>query len=103
MTMKVTDKVAWSEGVLLRPQHFQQFDRYHESLVAARLDAIDALNWGALHVELDERALQQGMVALNAFEGIMPDGTPVLLDAHGAQTAPKQRPLEPHLPPAQQG
>jgi type VI secretion system protein ImpJ len=103
MTMKVIDKVAWSEGVLLRPQHFQQLDRYHESLVAARLDAIDVLNWGALHVELDERALQQGVVALSAFEGIMPDGTPVLLDAHGAQTAPKQRPLEAHLPPAQQG
>jgi type VI secretion system protein ImpJ len=101
MTMKVIDKVAWSEGVLLRPQHFQQLDRYHESLVAARLDAIDALNWGALHIELDERALQQGVVALSAFEGIMPDGTPVLVDAHGGQAAPKPRPLEPHLLPAQ--
>jgi type VI secretion system protein ImpJ len=103
MTMKVADKVAWSEGVLLRPQHFQQADRYHESLVAARLDALDALNWGALHIELDERALQQGAISLTAFEGIMPDGTPVLLDAQSAQTAPKQRPLEPHFPPAQAG
>jgi type VI secretion system protein ImpJ len=103
MTMKVVDKVAWSEGVLLRPQHFQQLDRYHESLVAARLDAIDALNWGALHIELDQRALQQGLVTLSAFEGIMPDGTPVLLDAESAQAAPKPRPLEPHFPPAQTG
>jgi type VI secretion system protein ImpJ len=103
MTMKVIDKVAWSEGVMLRPQHFQQLDRYHESLVAARLDAMDALNWGALHVALDEHALQQGVVALTAFEGIMPDGTPVLLSAQSTQGAPKQRPLEPHLPPAQAG
>jgi type VI secretion system protein ImpJ len=103
MTMKVADKVAWSEGVLLRPQHFQQLDRYHEALVAARLDAIDALNWGALHIELDERALQQGLITLSAFEGIMPDGTPVLLNAQSAQAAPKPRPLEPHLPPAQTG
>jgi type VI secretion system protein ImpJ len=101
MTMKVTDKVAWSEGVLLRPQHFQQLDRYHESLLAARLDALDALSWGALNIELDERALQQGMLALTAFEGIMPDGTPVLLDAQSGQAVPKPRPLEPHLPPAQ--
>jgi type VI secretion system protein ImpJ len=101
MTMKVTDKVAWSEGVLLRPQHFQQLDRYHEALVAARLDAIDAYSWGALQIELDERALQQGVVALSAFEGIMPDGTPVLLDVTSGQTAPKQRAIEPHFPPAQ--
>lgn len=101
MTMKITDKVAWSEGVLLRPQHFQQLDRYHETLLAARLDAFDALNWGALHIELDERALQRGVIALSAFEGIMPDGTPILLDAQSAQAAPKQRPLEPHFPPAQ--
>jgi type VI secretion system protein ImpJ len=103
MAMKVVDKVAWSEGVLLRPQHFQQLDRYHESLVAARLDAIDALNWGALHIELDERALQQGLINLSVFEGILPDGTPVLLDAQSAQAAPKPRPLEPHFPPAQTG
>lgn len=101
MTMKVTDKVAWSEGVLLRPQHFQQADRYHELLVAARLDAIDALSWGALHIELDERALQQGVVSLTGFEGIMPDGTPVLLDNQSAQAAPKRRPLDTHFPPAQ--
>ncbi|HTV24723.1 MAG TPA: type VI secretion system baseplate subunit TssK [Polyangiaceae bacterium] len=103
MTMKLADKVAWSEGVLLRPQHFQQADRYHEAMMAARLDAIDALNWGALHIELDERALQQGVLALSVFEGVMPDGTPVLLDAQSGQAAPKQRPLEPHFPPAQAG
>jgi len=97
----MSDKVAWSEGVLLLPQHFQQLDRYHESLLAARLDALDKLNWGTLHVELDERALQQGIVALTEFEGIMPDGTPVVLNSQGAQFGPKQRPLFDHLPPAQ--
>ncbi|MET0389178.1 MAG: type VI secretion system baseplate subunit TssK [Polyangiales bacterium] len=102
MTLTVTDKVAWAEGVLLRPQHFQQLDRYHESLLSARLDALDVLNWGAISVEIDERALQSGSVALTAFEGIMPDGTPVVLDAGQADAAaPKQRPLGEHFPPAQ--
>jgi type VI secretion system protein ImpJ len=100
MSITVADKVAWAEGVLLLPQHFQQLDRYHESLLAARLEAIDTLNWGALHIELDERALTQGVVALTAFEGIMPDGTPISLSA---QLAPKQRPLLEHFPPAQKG
>lgn len=98
--MMISDKVAWSEGVLLRPQHFQQLDRYHESLLAARLDAIETLNWGALQVDLDERALLQGLVALTAFEGIMPDGTPVLLSGPDAPAMPKPRPLAEHFPPA---
>lgn len=101
MSMTVSDKVAWSEGVLLLPQHFQQLDRYHESLLAARLDALEALNWGALRVELDERALQQAQISLTAFEGIMPDGTPVVLNAHSAHVAPKPRPVLEHFPPAQ--
>jgi type VI secretion system protein ImpJ len=101
MSMTISDKVAWSEGVLLLPQHFQQLDRYHESLLAARLDAIDSLNWGALHVELDERALQQNQVSLTAFEGIMPDGTPVVVRSLAGQQPPKQRPLLEHFQPAQ--
>jgi type VI secretion system protein ImpJ len=99
--MIVTDKVAWSEGVLLLPQHFQQLDRYHEALLAARLDAIDALNWGALRIELDARALQQGSVALTEFEGVMPDGTPVALNASAEHAGPKPRPFADHFPPAQ--
>ncbi|MEY4580115.1 MAG: hypothetical protein RL701_4818 [Pseudomonadota bacterium] len=101
MSMMVSDKVAWSEGVLLLPQHFQQLDRYHESLLAARLDALDALNWGVLKVELDVRALQQAVVSLSSFEGIMPDGTPVALTAHNSELGPKPRPILDHFPPAQ--
>ncbi|MDB4985297.1 MAG: hypothetical protein JWN04_475 [Myxococcaceae bacterium] len=100
MSIRVSDKVAWSEGVLLLPQHFQQLDRYHESLLAARLDAISPLNWGVLDVALDARALQQGIAALLHFEGILPDGTPLLLGGQAARL-PKQRPIQGHFPSAQ--
>lgn len=100
MSIRVSDKVAWSEGVLLLPQHFQQLDRYHESLLAARLDAINPLNWGVLDVALDARALQQGVAALLHFEGVLPDGTPLLLGAQAGRL-PKQRPIQPHFPSAQ--
>ncbi len=29
-------KVIWQEGMLLRPQHFQQSDRYHDDQLKAR-------------------------------------------------------------------
>ena len=31
--MSVYNKVVWSEGLFLRPQHFQQQDRYFERYV----------------------------------------------------------------------
>jgi type VI secretion system protein ImpJ len=100
MTSRVSDKVAWSEGVLLQPQHFQQLDRYHESLLTTRLDAIHPLSWGVLSIVLDARALQQGSVALVSFEGVLPDGTPLAL---GGQTGrvPNQRPVQGHFPASQ--
>jgi type VI secretion system protein ImpJ len=101
MAMQVTDKVAWAEGVLLLPQHFQQLDRYHETLVGARLHALDPASWGALRVELDARALQQGVVALVCFEGILPDGTPLTLEAKSGSRLPKSRPIASHFPAAQ--
>jgi type VI secretion system protein ImpJ len=100
MSTPYPDKVAWSEGVLLQPQHFQQLDRYHESLLAFRLDAIERNNWGALKVELDLRALQQGSIALLGFEGIMPDGTPVIIGSERGVPGPKQRPLQDLFPPS---
>lgn len=102
MSLKVSDKVAWTEGMLMLPQHLQQIDRYHESLVAARMEAIDPLSWGALRVEVDVRALQQGIVALTAFEGVLPDGSPLSLNAQGGQRLPVPRAIQGHFPPSQE-
>lgn len=34
--MSWNNRVVWSEGMFLRPQHFQQHDRYLETLVDGR-------------------------------------------------------------------
>ena len=39
-------KVVWSEGMFLRPQHFQQQERYLEALVRRRTVAVLELGWG---------------------------------------------------------
>ena len=38
--MEYAQKVLWSEGMFLTPHHFQQADRYTESLISRRLSAI---------------------------------------------------------------
>ncbi len=100
MTIKLADKVAWTEGLLMTPQHLQQLDRYHEHLLASRVAAVDPLAWGALRVEIDPRGLLDGVVSLVAFEGVLPDGTPLVLSAN-VQRCPAPRLVQGHFPPSQ--
>ena len=37
--MTISNKVVWSEGLFLRPQHFQQQDRYFEHYIDSRCNA----------------------------------------------------------------
>jgi len=79
-------KVVWSEGLFLRPQHFQQQDRHTEWLVETRARSLGDAFWGFMQLELDQAALLCGKVALNAGRGILPDGTP--FDFPSAHAAP---------------
>lgn len=70
-------KVVWSEGMLLQPQHLQQHDRYLATQLEARVGALRPYGWGVSRLEIDEQALALGKLALVAFGGVLPDGTPV--------------------------
>ncbi len=68
-------KVIWSEGMFLRPQHFQQHDRY---LADQRYKTVRFLNsyaWGIKKLAIDEQHLGLGKIVINHCEGVMPDGT----------------------------
>jgi len=69
-------KVVWSEGLFLRPQHFQQQDRHAEWRLEAHRRQFQPNGWGFSSFELDEGALSIGKVALRAASGVLPDGTP---------------------------
>lgn len=68
------NKVLWTEGMFLQPQHFQQHDRYLAAQAQARLGALLGHGWGFLQVNLDSSALALGKIALNGASGVMPDG-----------------------------
>ncbi len=69
-------KVVWSEGLFLRPQHFQQHERYLESYIRSRIGGLSAYDYGFTSLELDSELLGLGKVAIVSAAGIMPDGTP---------------------------
>lgn len=74
--MSWNNKVIWSEGMFLQPQHFQQHDRYLERLLENRTAPLLGYSWGFSHLELNLSSLMLGKIQLTAARGIFPDGTP---------------------------
>jgi len=74
--MSYRSKVVWSEGLFLRPQHFQQHDRYLERFLHLRSAALRAHSWGFSELRLDRDLLRLGKVAISSAQGVFPDGTP---------------------------
>jgi type VI secretion system protein ImpJ len=74
--MSVYNKVVWSEGLFLRPQHFQQQDRYVERYVETRCQALIAHSWGLTVIEVEPDLLSIGKFGLRRASAVFPDGTP---------------------------
>lgn len=86
--MHWNNKVVWSEGMFLRPQHFQQHERYMEHLVRDRADGLRAYDYGFKSLELDRELLALGQVAIVRAEGLLPDGTPFRIPEDAAPPPP---------------
>lgn len=74
--MTINNRVVWSEGLFLRPQHFQQQERYLERHVEIRATALRAHGWGFSEIEFERDLLGTGKLALRRARGVFPDGTP---------------------------
>lgn len=70
------NKVAWSEGLFLRPQLFQQQERYLEHLAHKRAATLGPFFWGFSHYAIDAESLSLGKVVLASAAGVFSDGTP---------------------------
>lgn len=77
--MSDASRVVWSEGLLLRTQHFQQQDRHTDALVRGAMQASEHQNFGFRALKLDAGAVQAGQVGIESATGIFPDGTPFTL------------------------
>lgn len=84
-------KPLWIDGLFLEPHHLQRQDLYHERLLARRLGALSANDWGVLDLEIDARALQTGELRVARLEAILPDGTPLAVDEAAGDVLPPRR------------
>lgn len=80
--------VAWSDGMLIEVQHFQQQERYLSHQQDLRLAQLSPHGWGFSVLELDDDGLGMGRFGLRQARGIFQDGTPFALPTHDTLPAP---------------
>ena len=81
------NKVVWTEGMFLQPQHFQQHDRHVDYQLRQRLIACMGHAWGFVSISIDDAALALGKLSLNAAQGVLPDGTAFAIPGNDAAPA----------------
>jgi type VI secretion system protein ImpJ len=78
------NKVVWTEGMFLQPQHFQQHDRHVDHQLRQRFGASLGYGWGFTSLALDDAALALGKLSLNSAQGVLPDGTVFMVPSSDA-------------------
>src|SRR5207344_3108849 len=96
--MKPPQRVVWSEGMLVSPQHLQQQDLYHERLLDERIAVLAPYRWGVVAAEIDAGALGTDQLRVTKFVGILPDGLYLGFEG-GDPECPPARPIGAHFPP----
>jgi type VI secretion system protein ImpJ len=74
--------------MFLRPQHFQQQDRYLERLIDGRFLGMRPYDRGFYACRIDANLLKIGKLALSECRGVFPDGTPFDLPDDGELPLP---------------
>jgi type VI secretion system protein ImpJ len=73
--MSSRNRVIWAEGLFIKPQHFQQQQRYFEYVTDERLTSVNSYLYGVSQLELNPEYLGFGRIAIQRAKGVMPDGT----------------------------
>jgi type VI secretion system protein ImpJ len=84
--MSIPSKVLWGQGLFLRPQHFQQQDRYHEARLHHTAQALHPYLWGVRSIEWDYDALKADRLRLQSLSLIFRDGE--IVDAPSSDPLP---------------
>jgi type VI secretion system protein ImpJ len=61
---------------MLRPQHFQRQDAYHEWRQAEMARALHPYSWGLRRLKVDSDALATGSLRVLELQAVLPDGDP---------------------------
>lgn len=86
--MSDNNRVIWSEGLFLRPQHFQQQERFLEAYIEGRTASLHTNSWGFTELEIERDLLAIGKLGLRRARGVFPDGTPFAIPDNDSAPTP---------------
>ena len=90
--MRQLQPVIWSKGTFLSPQHLQAQERFVEDSARFYLNSLNPKCWGFSEIQLDSKALSEGMLLVNRASGIFPDA--LAFDLPISDAAPPARTLD---------
>lgn len=90
--MSLTSKPLWFEGMFVKPQHFQQHDRWLESLLESRVAGLRPDGWGLRALTLDEDLLKLGQIGITRCEAVLPDGSVAMMPYQMPPPPPRKVP-----------
>ncbi|MDQ3129627.1 MAG: type VI secretion system baseplate subunit TssK [Acidobacteriota bacterium] len=93
-------KIVWNEGMLLSPQHFQQWDNYHEELMNSRVRSVLPFEYGVLDLQVNNEAVANGNFQITVCHAVLPDG--LMINVPDAEAVPDLRPVKDHFHPEQE-
>ncbi len=97
--MRALQPVIWTKGTFLSPQHLQAQDRFIESILQFRLEALSFRPWGISQISISQELLSSGTFAIQRAVGIFPDG--LAFDIPESDPAPARKPLAEYFEPGQ--
>jgi type VI secretion system protein ImpJ len=74
MDRRIPDLIQWHEGLLLTPQHFQQFSSRVESVLEALPGRYVPFYWGVRRFEYDAADFTAGVLTVRVLDAVLPDG-----------------------------
>ena len=66
--------VRWTEGMFLRPEHFQASDLFHSSQIRYLAGIVNPFPWGVAELQIDVDALENEILRVLRCEQVFPDG-----------------------------
>ena len=72
MKPQILDPIAWTEGILLTPQHFQQNEIYWLHQLWSLMSQVRPHFWGVRRLNLKTEELAAGHIRFTVFDVVMP-------------------------------
>lgn len=68
--MSKNSRVIWSEGLFIKPHHFQQMQSNVEYLIESRSKSLMTNSYGILDFKINEEHLKFGKITLDSVSGV---------------------------------